>query len=75
LSCFALAEATTCASIRLFAGSPALGATAWGIGESTTRVKFLLTDSKGKLLIAIATIQYLVSQKELSFSLSAVRIE
>jgi hypothetical protein len=75
LSYFALAEATTGASIRLFAGSPALGATAWGICESTTRVKFLLTDSKGKLLVAIATIQYLVSQKELSFSLSALRIE
>jgi len=75
LACFALAEATTWGSIRLFARSPALRATAWGIGESTARVKFLLTDSKGKLLVAIATIQYLVSQKELSFSRSALRIE
>ncbi|GHO48917.1 hypothetical protein KSX_70800 [Ktedonospora formicarum] len=68
MACFAQAEAATRASIRLLAGGAALGATTWGIGQSTARVKFLLADSKGKLLIAIAAIQYLISQKELSFS-------
>jgi hypothetical protein len=70
-ACFALAEATAAATLStrtaleatgLFAGGAAFGATARGVGQSATCIKFLLTCGKGEFLVAISTIQGLVSQ-------------
>src|ERR1019366_8718660 len=71
-ACFALAEpaaattlstaGTSLVATGLFTGGAALGATARCIGQATAGIKFLLTDSKGELLVAISTIQGLVSQ-------------
>ncbi len=70
LAGFAITEATAASAIAtgaatleaagLFTSSAALRATAGCIGQSAARVKFLLTSSKGKFLVAVATIQDLV---------------
>jgi len=58
LARFSLTIATTCLS---FACGTAGRTTAWHIGQTSAGIKFLLASSKHKFLIAVATIQSLIS--------------
>ncbi len=49
-------------TIRLLTYSTAFWTATWRVGKTSVGVKFLLTSSKGELLIAVAAIQGLISQ-------------
>jgi hypothetical protein len=73
---FAVTETTAVSAILATTGllscSTALRATARRIGQTTTRIKFLLTRGKSEFLIAVATIQNLIGQRVARFLLCCI---
>ena len=60
---------TTISAIRLLACSPARGTTTRRIRQSSARIKFLLANGEDEFRITVATIQGLVGQCHVSFSI------
>src|SRR5581483_8051561 len=60
---------TSLPAIRLLARSTTLRATARFIRQSSARIKLLLSNGKDELLVAVATIQGLITQSHVFFSI------